>query len=92
MKKEEQIIRFREFLVSRYGLHIEDWMTLDELLVSGYTVRENIGVLIDHLKRLLSEYPRELAERLTSEAFEELRLDLATQKFQRNLEKEVEES
>lgn len=91
MKKEEQIEYIREFLQRKYGLNLEAWVSFDDLLVTGYTLNENAEVLTRHLRQLIDEYPEEFADRLTPSAFEELKLNLATEDFQESL-KQAEES
>ena len=57
-------------------MDIEQWISLNEHLVSGYTYGENMDVIKNYLKDFINERVWELAERITPEALETLRFDL----------------
>ena len=76
MDKEEHKDIIRRFLTERYGLDIEQWISLNEHLVSGHTYGDNMDVIKNYLKDFINERVWELAERITPEALETLRFDL----------------
>lgn len=75
MDIEEQKKRINNLLIEKYGLHIGDWASLDELLDSGYTYSENLELVKDHLKHLTDEHPQEFVDRIGSKALERLRIE-----------------
>jgi len=75
MNIEEQKKRINDLLVEKYGLHIGDWISLDELLDPSYTYSENLGLVKEHLKRLVDEQPQEFVDRVGIEALERLRIE-----------------
>jgi hypothetical protein len=80
MSKDEQKEKINRLLIEKYGLNIGDWVSLDELLHSRYTYSENLGVVKDHLSRLISEYPQEFVDRIGHEALERLQLEFLRKK------------
>ena len=68
---EEQKEKINAILLE-FGLHIGDWITLNELLHSGYTYEENLQVVKDYLSEKISEHPQEFIYRLGHEGLARL--------------------
>jgi len=75
ISKTEQKERINNLLIEKHGLHIEDWVSLDELLDSSLTYSENLGIVREHLGRLVNEYPQEFIDRIGRVAFERLKTE-----------------
>jgi hypothetical protein len=72
MNKEEQKEKINILLVKKYSLHVDDWVSLDELMDSSLTYSENLDIVKGYLSSLVNEHPQEFVDRIGREAFERL--------------------
>lgn len=76
MEKKEQIKKIDQFLKSKYGLSLGDWISFNEFIVSGETLSESVWRVKKYLKDKISENTKEIIDRIGDSKFQALRDDL----------------
>jgi len=82
MNKDEQKWKINNLLVKKYFLHIDDWVSLDELMDSSLTYSENLDIVRGYFNSLVNEHPQEFVDRIGREALERLQEEFLRKKYQ----------